>query len=74
MPGTPFARMPDVSEDSLVRYAEALSGHAGLDDVMSWCSAQDPPRDSVEVVVQDEFTHDLIIHLDDGLYAVYDTT
>ena len=48
-----------------------------LKDVMSWALAN--PREFVpqvvaDVVVQDEFTHDVVVPWRDGLVLVYDTT
>jgi hypothetical protein len=31
-------------------------------------------QDVVEVVVQDEFTHDIVVPWEDGRYLVFDTT
>ena len=40
---------------------------ATLEDVLAWC------RDVVEVIVQDEFTHDVIVQRPAG-FVVFDTT
>jgi len=45
-----------------------------LEDVMRWGLAQTPPKLVVSVVVQDEYTHDVVIDHGDGNYLVYDTT
>jgi hypothetical protein len=57
--------------------AEALRVAAGqktLEDVVRWGLAQRPPRVVERVVVQDEYTHDVVIRYADGVYLVYDTT
>lgn len=54
--------------------ADVLRAHATMQDVLDFCRAQQPPRDLAGLVVQDEFTHDVILPLDEGLFAVYDTT
>ena len=41
---------------------------------MRWVLARRPPEALTEVVVQDEFTHDVVVPWRDGLYLVYDTT
>lgn len=51
-----------------------LRAHATLQDVLDWCKAQAPRRDLANVVVQDEFTHDVVLEVAEGLHAVYDTT
>jgi hypothetical protein len=48
--------------------------HETLEQVTRWAFAQRPPLRLVEVVTQDEFTHDVVIALDDSLHLVYDTT
>ncbi|MCP3144659.1 hypothetical protein [Pyxidicoccus xibeiensis] len=45
-----------------------------LQDVVRWGFAHTPPRDVAEVVVQDEFTHDVVVPWEDGRYLVFDTT
>jgi hypothetical protein len=42
-----------------------------LEDVLAWCRAQG--GDVVEVIVQDEFTHDVIVR-EGERYHVFDTT
>ena len=45
-----------------------------LDQVIRWGLASDPPRLVSDVVVQDEYTHDVVLPHDDGLFLVFDTT
>lgn len=45
-----------------------------LEEVVRWGLAQKPPVLIQDVVVQDEYTHDVVIPYRDGLYLVYDTT
>jgi len=45
----------------------ALASQQILQDVVRW-------RMVVSVVVQDEYTHDVIVPWDDGLFLAYDTT
>lgn len=44
-----------------------------LEDVLAWAFAQRPPAELLEVIVQDEFTHDVIVRHGDE-YLVFDTT
>ena len=44
-----------------------LASQQILQDVVRW-------RMVASVVVQDEYTHDVIVPWDDGLYLAYDTT
>ena len=67
-----------LSSDAIARIGEELSAQENLMDVMAW--ALSAPRGTfipsvvAEVIVQDEFTHDVIVPWRDGLVLVYDTT
>ena len=64
--------------EQLAAIGRELSGQQNLSDVMRWALSQ--PRGTftppvvAEVVVQDEFTHDVIIPWREPLVLVYDTT
>lgn len=45
-----------------------------LQDVVRWGFTSSPPRDVTEVIVQDEFTHDVVMPWMEGSYLVFDTT
>jgi hypothetical protein len=57
---------------------DELARQLTLADVITWGSAQPAgkmsPRIITEVVVQDEFTHDIIVPWGDRLILVYGTT
>lgn len=67
-----------LTPEQLASIGRELSGQQNLNDVMRWALAQ--PRGSflpsvvAEVIVQDEFTHDVIVPWRDALVLVYDTT
>jgi hypothetical protein len=63
-----------VAAERLAALEGVLRAHATLQDVFDWCRAQDPPTDFADVVVQDEFTHDVVVPVGGDLFAVYDTT
>ena len=50
-----------------------LDGLTILQDVIRWGFAQTPPRDVADVVIQDEFTHDVVLPWRD-VFLVFDTT
>ncbi len=60
------------------RIEAEVSGQQNLKDMMTWALSQ--PSGTFlqqvvsEVIVQDEFTHDVIVPRSDGLVLVYDTT
>jgi hypothetical protein len=51
-----------------------VSGQKTLEDVVRWGLAKKPPCMIDLVVVQDEYTHDVVLRWDEGVYLVYDTT
>lgn len=54
---------------------EALVGlWKKLEDVVRWGLSGTPRRMIEEVVVQDEYTHDVVMPYADGLYLIFDTT
>lgn len=54
--------------------AAEIAGQRTLEDVVRWGLAQRPPRLVCEVVVQDEYTHDVVIEHPSGVFLVYDAT
>lgn len=45
-----------------------------LQQVVRWSFSSKPPRDVAAVVVQDEFSHDVVVPWVDGLVLAFDTT
>lgn len=50
------------------------SSQRTMEDVVRWGLAMRPPKLVTQVVVQDEYTHDVVIPFSDEVYLVYDTT
>ena len=67
-----------LSSERIAEIAGELSGQHNLRDVLGWALAQPAgvflPSVVAEVVVQDEFTHDVVVPWREGLVLVYDTT
>ena len=67
-----------VAAESGTEIEEAVSNQENLKDMMAWALSQPPgtfiPQIVSNVIVQDEFTHDVIVPRNDGLVLVYDTT
>jgi hypothetical protein len=64
----------DVPRAALASLDVQVASHKTLEDVVRWGLALAPPRFVHRVVVQDEFTHDVVMRFADGVYLVYDTT
>ena len=64
-------------EAEFVTLAAQLARHKTLGDVLSWAAAGPRadfhPQTVLEVVTQDEFTHDVVVPYKNW-YLVYDTT
>jgi hypothetical protein len=64
--------------EDIARIESEVAGQQNLNDVMKWALSQPGgvfiPSVVAEVIVQDEFTHDVIVPYRDGLVLVYDTT
>ena len=69
------AKLPS---EAVTDIAEELSTQENLKDVMTWALSAPQgiflPSVVAQVIVQDEFTHDVIVPWRDGLVLVYDTT
>ena len=52
----------------------AVADHTTLERVLEWGRTQVPPRRVEEIITQDEFTHDVLVPLDESQYLVYDVT
>ena len=66
---TTFGHVPPRRRDAL---AEEVRHHRTMEHVVRWAFARELDID--EVIVQDEFTHDVIVTLSDGRVLVYDST
>ena len=68
----------ELPAEQLAGIERELSGQQNLGDVMKWSLAHPAGVFMLTViagvVVQDEFTHDVIVPWRDGLVLVYDTT
>jgi hypothetical protein len=65
---------PHVPSAVLASIEAVVVHHKTLEDVVRWGLAMKPPRLVERVVVQDEYTHDVVVPWADGVYLVYDTT
>jgi hypothetical protein len=64
----------NVDEDARGSILAIASRHKTLEEVVRWGLTARPPRLIQSVVVQDEYTHDVVLAAGSGLYLVYDTT
>lgn len=64
-------RLEPVEVRALVDELERLGS---LHALLHWGLQREPPLVIADVVVQDEFTHDVLMPYRDGLFLVFDTT
>jgi hypothetical protein len=65
---------PELSDALRAELARLISRQKTLEDVVRWGLSCAPPILIADVVVQDEYTHDVVIRHPSGLWLVYDTT
>jgi hypothetical protein len=56
------------------RLLQELAALETLGQVLRWTQAQSPRPEFVNVVIQDEYTHDVIVRIVDRIHAVFDAT
>jgi hypothetical protein len=60
---------------SVLACAEAgLSEQRTLADVLRWGREHSPPRVVVEIITQDEYTHDVVVSFEGDHFLVFDAT
>jgi hypothetical protein len=53
---------------------QELNHLATLKSVLGWSMVRKPRAEFVDVIVQDEFHHDVIVRVTDYVYAVFETS
>lgn len=64
----------DLPAARLAEVRAAIAGHGLLGDLIRWGARAQPQRLVVDVIVQDEYTYDVVLDFGGGLFLVYDTT
>jgi hypothetical protein len=63
--------------DRIAEITASIPHQENLKDLMAWAFSNPhdfSPTVVTEVIVQDEFTHDVVVAWRDGVFLVYDTT
>ncbi|MHB1557368.1 MAG: hypothetical protein ACYC61_07800 [Isosphaeraceae bacterium] len=60
-----------MSENELL---QTLRQFVTLKGVLGWALAREPRADFVDVVIQDEFHHDVVLRVGDCVYGVFETS
>lgn len=69
-----LANHATLSEPQAHKLVREVQGLETLEQVIAWGLALPTERIILEVVVQDEYTHDVVIEWELGLHLVFDTT
>jgi hypothetical protein len=56
------------------RLRDQVVGLATLEQAFRWALRQEPRLEPVDVIVQDEYTHDVLFAASDGSVLVFDAT
>jgi len=68
----------NLSPETIAEIETELADQENLRDVMNWALSHPVgsfiPQVGADVIVQDEFTHDVVVPWRQGLVLVYDTT
>jgi hypothetical protein len=70
----PLADYANLTPAEAEHLARVVAEHRGLDDVVAWGRKQSPPARPVDVIKQDEFTHDVLVPFPNQRWLVYGTT
>jgi hypothetical protein len=70
----PVLSVGPVPQSVLVRAQTGLGEQRTLADVLRWGREQSPPRTVVEIITQDEYTHDVVMPFEGGHFLAFDAT
>jgi hypothetical protein len=51
-----------------------LSGFSTLGAVIRWSLAREPRAEFLDVIIQDEYNHDVIVRVSSTVYSVFETS
>ncbi len=63
-----------MSNDTFDTLRRSLRAIRTLGDVVEWSRSREPALTIDEVITQDEYTHDVLIHIEGPLWLAFDVT
>lgn len=69
-----LANHAKITNEQAHRLVEQVQGLATLEEVIGWGLRQPTARVILEVLVQDQYCHDVVMEWEAGLHLVFDTT
>jgi hypothetical protein len=70
----PLENRARLAEAAFAGLAAATANQRTIKHALEWLLAHTPPRTITDLVTQDEFSHDVLVDYQDGLWLAYDTT
>ncbi|MCB9638175.1 MAG: hypothetical protein H6728_00475 [Myxococcales bacterium] len=70
----PTEGMELLSSEQRTFLERSLCGQQTLEEVLRWALGCQPACQLVEVIVQDEYTHDVVFSWGETIHLVFDTT
>jgi hypothetical protein len=70
----PVTGADDAPSDAVERARTAVAALATLADVLAWARTQSPPAAVLEIVTQDEYTHDVVLPFGGDHFLAFDAT
>jgi len=64
----------DVADDVVHVASQSLAELRTLADVLAWARTHAPPLPVLEIVTQDEYTHDVVLPFDGSHFLAFDAT
>ena len=69
-----LANHAKITDEQARRLVEQVQRLETLEEVIRWGLQQPTERTILEVIVQDEYCHDVVMEWESGLHLVFDTT
>jgi hypothetical protein len=73
-PPFPIENRSGFASPEVGRIIESVVSHSSIKHALDWLAEHDPPLTVTDMVTQDEFSHDVLVSYDSGLWLVYDCT
>jgi len=69
-----LANHAKITDEQALRLVDQVKRLETLEEVIQWGLRQPVARTILEVLVQDEYCHDVVMEWEGGLHLVFDTT
>ncbi len=70
----PIENRAHLAPEAFEPIASALARQTSIKQALDWLRKLEPPRAPIDLVTQDEYSHDILVPFADGLFLAYDCT